>query len=255
MTTNRGVMEFFDLSKSFWSVAAPSHLLVWALVVGVVFQRRLFGRMLLILAALGVLALMFLPMGDWAMSTLENQYARGHWPDHVDGVLELGGGINPGVLAARGLPGAETGEGHMVAVAELARRYPGARIVFSGGNPDRGVPEAGVARFIFEQLGIAQGRVIYEDRARDTWENLVFSRALAKPKPGEIWLLVTSAAHMPRAIAVARELGWTMRAWPSDYVTMPGGGPEAFGVNIAHLDLAAHEWLGLAVYRLAGRAR
>jgi uncharacterized SAM-binding protein YcdF (DUF218 family) len=170
-------------------------------------------------------------------------------------VLELGGGINPAVLATRGLPGDETGEGAMVAVAELARRYPSARIVFSGGNPDHGMPEAGVARFVFGQLGIAQDNVIYEDRARDTWENLVFSRALAKPKPGETWLLVTSAVHLPRAMAVARRLGWVMRAWPSDYVTVPGGGPESFGVNVAHLDLAAHEWIGLSVYRLAGRAR
>jgi uncharacterized SAM-binding protein YcdF (DUF218 family) len=247
-------MEFFDLSKLFWILAAPSHLLVWALTIGVVFHRRLFGRVLLILAASSFLALMLLPIGDWAMSSLENQYARGPWPDHVDGVLELGGGINPGVLAARGLPGAETGEGRMVAAAELARRYPGARIIFSGGNPDRGVPEAGVARYIFGQLGIAQRNVIYEDRARDTWENFVYARALAKPKIGETWLLVTSAAHMPRAMAVARRLGWTMRAWPSDYATMPGGGPESFGINVTHLDLAAHEWAGLLAYRLAGRA-
>jgi uncharacterized SAM-binding protein YcdF (DUF218 family) len=248
-------MEFFDLSKLFWFAAAPSHLLVWVLLTGVVSHRAPFGRVLLSLAALGFLALLLLPIGDWAMSSIENQYVRGPWPDHVDGVLELGGGINPGVLAARGLPGAETGEGRMVATAELARRYPGARIVFSGGNPDRGVAEADVARFIFGQLGIAQDRVLYEGRARDTWENLVFARALAKPKSGETWLLVTSAAHMPRAMAVARRLGWAMLAWPSDYMTMPGGGPESLGVNVAHLDLAAHEWIGLAAYRLAGRAR
>jgi uncharacterized SAM-binding protein YcdF (DUF218 family) len=255
MTTKCGPVEFFDLSKLFWFVVAPSHLLVWALAIGVIFQHWLFGRVLLIFGALSFLGLLLLPIGDWAMSSIEDQYARGSWPVRVDGVLELGGGINPGVLATRGLPGAETGEGAMVAVAELARRYPGTRIVFSGGDPDRGVPEAGVARFVFRQLGIAQDNIIYEDRARDTWENLVFSRALAKPKPGEIWLLVTSAAHMPRAMAVARRLNWTMRAWPSDYVTVPGGGPESFGVNVAHLDLAAHEWVGLAIYRLVGRAR
>ncbi len=251
---NSGAMEFFDLSKLFWFAAAPSHLLVWALVVGVVFRRRWFGCALLIPAALGFMALVLLPIGDWAMSGIEDQYARGPWPDHVDGILELSGGINPGVLSARGLPGAEFGEGRMVAVAELARRYPGARIVFSGGNPDRGVSEAEVAGFVFGQLGIARSTVIYEDRARDTWENLAFGRALAKPKSSETWLLVTSAYQMPRAMAVARRLGWKMRPWPSDYVTMPGGGPESFGVNVTHLDLATHEWLGLVVYRLVGRA-
>ena len=131
-------MEFFDLSKMFWFVGAPTHLLVWMLAAGTIFQQHFFGRFLVGMAALSFLLLAFLPMGDWAMSRLEDQYRRGPWPAHVDGVLELGGGINPGVLAARGLPGAETGEGGMVASAELARRYPDARIVFSGGNPDRG---------------------------------------------------------------------------------------------------------------------
>jgi uncharacterized SAM-binding protein YcdF (DUF218 family) len=120
------------------------------------------------LAALSLLLLTFPPISDWAMSRLEDQDRHSPWPAQVDGVLELGGGINRGVLAARALPAAETGEGGMVPSAELARRYPDARIVFSGGNPDRGVPEANVARFVFAQLGLPARNLLYEDRARDT---------------------------------------------------------------------------------------
>jgi uncharacterized SAM-binding protein YcdF (DUF218 family) len=248
-------MEFLGISKLFWFLAAPTHLLVWMLAAGVVFRRHGLCQALAAIAALSFLLLLFLPIGNWALSTLEDQYRRGPWPAHVDGVLELGGGINPAVLTVRGVPGAETGESRMVASFELARHYPSARIVFSGGNPDRGVPEAAVAQHVFGQLGLNDGQVLYEDRSRDTWENLVLSRILAKPKPGEVWLLVTSAYHMPRAMAVARRLDWAMQPWPSDYATVPGGGVESFGANLVHLDLAAHEWAGLIAYRLADRAR
>src|ERR1700685_3738973 len=101
MTTKCGPVEFFDLSKLFWFVVAPIHLLVWALAIGVIFQRWLFGRVFLIFGALSFLGLLLLPIGDWAMSTVEGQYMRGPWPAHIDGVLEIGGGIKPGVLGTR----------------------------------------------------------------------------------------------------------------------------------------------------------
>jgi len=251
-------MEFFALSKSFWFFAAPSHVLIWLLLAGLALSGRLIGKILLALAALGFLLLLFVPLGDWAINRLENQYSRGPWPKHVDGVLELGGGFSPAVLQSRGIPGADTGEGRIVATFELARRYPTARIVFTGGTGDPGnsPPEITVAKAIFDQLGLKPGRVIYEGRARDTWENFIFSRDLVKPQPGETWLVVTSAYHMPRAMAVARRLGWKVQAWPSDYLTAVKSGwfGEDFDVNLDRLDLAAHEWVGLLVYRLSGRA-
>ena len=79
--------------------------------------------------------------------------------------------------------------------------------------------ETVTARYIFTELGLAPGRFTLEPRARNTYENILFSQELMKPKPGQVWLLDTAAIHMPRAIAVARKLGWPMIAWPSDYIT------------------------------------
>jgi hypothetical protein len=84
MTTNRGPIEFLDLSKLFLFVMAPSHLLVWTAAVGMVFERRLFGCALFTLETLGFLALMLLLIGDWATSTIKNQNARGLWPVRVN---------------------------------------------------------------------------------------------------------------------------------------------------------------------------
>ena len=251
-------MDFLSVSKLFWFFAVPSHALVWLLALGVALSSYRVGRILIAATVLALLVLVFVPVGDWAIESLENQYPRGPWPAHVDGILELGGGLHSTVTALRGVPGAEDGEGRPVATVELARRYPTARIIFSGGTPSKNIaPESTVARYIFTQLGIAPGRVMYEERARDTWENFIFSRPLAKPKQGEVWLLVTSAYHMPRAMAVARATGWTMQPWPSDYLTAPHANsePGSLSENLGHLDLAAHEWAGLIAYRLAGRAR
>ena len=252
-------MDFFALSKLFWFFAAPSHVLIWLLLVGLALSGRLIGKILLGLGTICLLLLLFIPLGDWAINRLENQYKRGPWPQQVDGVLELGGGFSPAVLRSRGVPGADAGEGRVVAAFEVARRYPNARIVFTGGTGDPGnsPPEVTVAKAIFDQLGLAPGRVLYEGRARDTWENFIFSRDLVKPRPGETWLLVTSAYHMPRAMAVARRVGWKVQAWPSDYLTPVRSGwyGEDFDVNLSRLDLAAHEWVGLLAYRLDGRAR
>ena len=62
-------------------------------------------------------------------------------------------------------------------------------------------------------------RLTLEDRSRNTIENAVYSKALAQPKPGERWLLVTSALHMPRAMGAFRQAGFAVEAYPVDYQT------------------------------------
>ena len=86
-------------------------------------------------------------------------------------------------------------------VAELARNYPPARILYSGGIGRlvfRGGSEAEFAAALIETFGVPRSRLILEDQSRNTAENAIFSRQLAAPKPGERWLLVTSGYHMPR---------------------------------------------------------
>jgi uncharacterized SAM-binding protein YcdF (DUF218 family) len=251
-------LDFYNAGKLFWLIAAPSHLLVWLLALGLLMWRKAAGRALMAAVLSFYVLLLFVPLGEWALNKLENQYPRGPWPAHVDGILELGGGLSPGIFLTRHLPGAQLGEPRMVATFELARRYPAARIVFSGGNGEAGgSPETLAAREIFNQLGLPLSRVRFEDRARDTWENFLYARPLAKPKTGEVWLLVTSAYHMPRAMAVARAQGWDIRPWPSDYLTTPRTGLWRLSAesDLSDLDLAAHEWAGLWTYRLMGRGR
>src|SRR3954467_10849487 len=142
-------MDFFSVSKALWFVAAPSHLLVWMLGLGVLSWRSGFGRFLIVAVAGFLVLLLFVPLGDWAVASLENQFARGPWPARVDGVLELGGGLDTNILNHRGTPGA-SGEGRVIATFELARRYPQARVVFTGGGDPHAIPEAVAARYVLE---------------------------------------------------------------------------------------------------------
>jgi uncharacterized SAM-binding protein YcdF (DUF218 family) len=149
----------------------------------------------------------------------------------------------------------------LTTVAELARRFPNARIVFSGGNgsSDTTIPaEADFAIKVLESFGISADRIIGEPHSRNTAENAVFTKALINPKPNERWLLVTSAAHMPRAIGAFRRVGFPVEAYPVDWHTKGSRDYLTFSIEspftgLSLCDTAAHEWLGLLAYWLSER--
>jgi uncharacterized SAM-binding protein YcdF (DUF218 family) len=251
--------SFFPLAKLGWTIAAPSHLLLWltlATAIALVAGRQRLGRGLAVVTALLFVVFGVLPTGDWLMRQLEDQYPRpAALPAHVDGILDLGGGLGDDILAARHAPAAALSEARLVSTFELARRYPTARVVFSGGWGR--YADAAAAAYGFAQMGLDPRRLTLESRSRDTFENLVFTRRLVAPKPGEVWVLATSAIQMPRAMAVARRLGWPMIPWPTDYLTRPAGGRsladwlDVVG-NLQRADAALHEDIGLVAYRMRG---
>lgn len=255
-------MEFAVLSRLSAILFTPGNLLLWALLVGVAltFTRHVFAaRVILVFTAIAALLVAALPLQAWLARPLEDRYPRGPMPPLVSGILVLSPGPNTTIFAARGVPATER-SGRFLAAADLLRRYPAAKLVYSGGiAPLVGGAEAEtiVARNLFAQMGIPASRIIWEESARNTWENFTRSRALVTPRPGEIWIVVTSAINMPRAMEIAARLCWSVLPWPSDYVST--GKSENLGVidfagRLSELDTVAHEWLGLAAYRLTGRA-
>jgi uncharacterized SAM-binding protein YcdF (DUF218 family) len=172
----------------------------------------------------------------------------------------LGGGVDRDITRLRGTPTFRDTMERFAAIPELARRYPDARILFTGGlalgDAPNELPEAAVvARFLADQ-GLPRERVELEDHARSTRENALLSLELARPRPGERWLLVTSAKHMPRAIGVFRRAGWPeLEPWPVDYRTsgeLDIGLDAILADRLGQLDEAAYEWYGLLYYRLLG---
>jgi uncharacterized SAM-binding protein YcdF (DUF218 family) len=179
----------------------------------------------------------------------------------VTGIIVLGGRIDEAIAKSRGSPSLTHAGARMPEGAALALRYRDAKLVFTGGSADLGgstMTEAAVAKAFFTQLGIAPERLVLEDRSRNTFENAVFTRAIVKPAPGERWLLVTCAYHMPRAVGVFRKAGFSIAPWPSGYETS-GRWSDVWRLrsDLSHglrlTDRAAREWIGLLAYWATGK--
>lgn len=255
---------FFTLSKVLGFFAWPTNLLIALGVFGLVLLCTRFTRFAswLVVTSFVLLAVAGAsPLGNELMLPLEQRFPP--WDPSLgppDGIVVLGGVIDADVSIARNSIALDDGGARFVAAVELARRYPNARIIYAGGANTliaEEAPEAGVAVKEFEALGIAHDRITAEEQSRNTIENAVFSRLIAQPKPGERWLLVTSAYHMPRAIAVFRAAGFPVEAYPVDFRTRGPGDAvrpfEFFSIGLRRTDIAVHEWMGLLAYRLTGK--
>jgi len=252
----------FVISKLLWLVAAPGNFLLLVLVAGVLCalasgRRR--GFVLIAAATLGFLAIATLPIGAWLAAPLENRFPTISMPARVDGIVVLGGSIDPGLSLARGQVALMASAGRITGTVALARRFPSARVLVSGGDGtlnSGALSEAAATRDLLIELGVAASRIELESAARNTYENAVLSYAAAQPQAGETWLLVTSAMHMPRAVGCFRRAGWTIVPYPVDYRTSTKIGTTP-GLLLADdlmlVNFAAKEWVGLAAYYWLGR--
>jgi uncharacterized SAM-binding protein YcdF (DUF218 family) len=251
-------------SKMLWPLLQPDNLLLICAVVAAVLLwtpwRRL-GRWLATFGAAGLFAAAMLPLGSWLAHPLETRFPPSADTARVDGVIVLGGSIRSGhAMLGRADDLANVSQ-RMYAFAALAQRFPAARLVFTGG-PAPHIPnatsEVDEARPILAALGIDLSRVLFEPTARSTLENARASKALARPGADERWLLVTSALHMPRAVAAFRAEGWPVTAYPVD-LPPPRDDARVLRASLArglfNLNQATHEWLGLLAYRLLGHTR
>lgn len=252
----------FVAGKLAWILLKPSNLLALVLALGLVLRllgRRRAGRALIAGALAAFLAAAMLPLGAWLISPLENRFPQPALPVRVDGVIVLGGAIEPGLSADRKAIALNGNAERLVAFAALARRYPEAKLVFTGGSGNLMQPDQREGDWLgafLDAAGIARERVLIERDSRNTDDNARMGKALAQPRGGEVWVLVTSARHMPRSVGVFRRQAWPVIPYPADYLT-----PRAVGWSLgfdvaggfAALDAAAYEWLGLAYYRLTGR--
>ncbi|MBI3451643.1 MAG: YdcF family protein [Rhodospirillales bacterium] len=259
--------SFFSLSKLFWFFAEPSSLLLFAWLLGsaLLWTRRWLGlgRIVVTTAALFTFAAGLLPLGQWLLQPIENRFpASTAVPTQIDGIIVLGGVIDDYVIGKRGIPRSPSGAGspRLDTFIDLVRRYPMARHVFTGGSTELYEgrdTEADIVRRIFARLGVDTTQIVFEDRSRNTYENATFSYALIKPRPGERWLLITSARHMPRAVGTFRNVGWkNIIAYPIDYATETTTvfEPEfGLGSNLHYVAEAIREYAGLLAYYYSGR--
>ena len=253
---------FFPASKIFWTLAQPVTFATVLLAIGTVLLWTRWSRAgRVILSGLAIAAAFFVtvPIGDWIIAPLENRFPPVMDPGaRVDGIIVLGGAANALTTMDRGQIALNDAAERLTAFTALARRYPQARLVFSGGSGDPFAQqhrEADLIPAFLREQGIEPGRLIIERDSRNTWENAVRSLELVRPAPWERWLLVTSSFHMPRAIGCFRRAGANLTPYPVDYRTARRF-PLLRRDSRDNVDLvtdAVREWIGLLAYRLTDR--
>ncbi len=254
---------FFLISKLAWLVAAPANLLFLGALVGVVVARgprAASGRRFALACLTGLLVAALSPAGALIIAPLEGRFPAPTLAGPPYGVIILGGAIDEELSAARGQTALADGAARLTEGAALARRFVQAQVVYSGGSSSLAggaSSEAAAARDLMIALGVEAPRIAIEERSRNTDENARFSADLLKPEATQSWLLVTSAYHMPRAMGLFRKAGFNVVAYPVDYRT--AGDRRDLRIawtplrNVQLFDLAIHEWIGLAAYRLTGK--
>lgn len=254
---------FFYLSKYIWAVVSPDNAFIILLTLCLLLfllKKEKIAVILLSLLTFSTLFLSFFSIGDWILYPLESRYQHNpDLPEQVDGIIVLGGSIIPDRSVE--WQQLETNQFHerLSSFIALAKHYPEARLVFSGGNSstEKGKPtEAQIAETYFLQSGIQSSRLFIENTARNTAENASLSRQLVNPQPDENWVMITTAYHMPRAVGVFCQQNWKVIPYPVDHQTLPSrlyqpGFSLIWHVN--QLVLASHEWLGLLAYYLSGK--
>ena len=250
---------YFYLSKTVGDLAVPSNFILLVIICGLLLWRSRFawlGRQMTIAGAVLLLIAGLTPLGTALLVPLENRFPPWHETgDAPAGVIVLGGVINMHISLRRNEISLDSAANRLIAAVELQRRYPTARIVFSGGNSNvifKGQSESEFAARFLENLGVPSDDIAVDNTSRNTMENAINAKKIADPKPGELWLLVTSAAHMPRAMGLFRAAGFPVEAYPVDYKT--GGWHDLLALpslsllgGFNHLDPATHEWEGLFV--------
>ena len=256
----RGLAVFFILSKLLVPLESPSDISLLLLCAGVLLswskRRREGGVTIITLVTAMFLLIVVAPVSSWIATPLENRFPRPHaLPSRVDGIIVLGGAVDPGTTARKGLPTLNSDAERMTEFVRLAKQYPRAKLVFSGGSGIVGgesLTEADTARLFFQQQGLDTSRMIFEDRSRNTYENVLFSKNIVKPWMGETWLLISSAQDMPRSVGIFRQLEWPVTPVPVAYKA-DNHHSYYLGDNLYQLDRSCHEWLGLLVYYLTGK--
>jgi len=256
---------FFIASKLIGALLRPDTWIIIALaivVLALLTQRRRLALWISGLTLVTLVTLAILPLGNLLLQPIERSYPANPPLSQVDGIIVLGGGEDARASAYWGQMQFNEGGDRFAAGIALARQFPDAQLLFSGGSgalrdvAGATVSEASIAERFFIDQGIDPNRLMLEGRSRNTAENASLSLALTGPGADETWVLVTSAFHMPRAMRSFEAAGWTgLVAWPVDYRTSRFADDIGWDLtgNLQVLNTAIREQVGQLAYRLMER--
>lgn len=231
--------------------------LVWGILKGRRFVRKLLFLWILYSLLLSSSYLAFLasrPLENYGLNRFE--FAPSNLRDQIDcyayeGLIVLGGAIPNTAFDRRlGTQLSSAGE-RVVEPVRLQRICKNWKLVYSsfGSSTDGEIGESELARNLWIQLGVKPEKIAIENASTNTRENaLETSKLLNSENP---WLIVTSSAHMRRALLAFEKLGMTVDPIPVDFLFEQA--PALWTLEPLDTTKAwntlIHEYLGLAYYK------
>ena len=255
-------MSFF-LSKFLWIFFNPFSLILFIFFIGCIFlffKKYKIANFLLFSNLFFLLFISIFPIGNYAIFILEKQYHnKTNYPQSVHGMLILSGATNPYLSREHNSIELNGSSERLTESVSLINKHKKAKIIFSGGsgylnNPS--LDHSEVAKKFFKKMNIDIGRVIFENKSRNTYENIIFSKQITEINKNHNWIIITSASHMKRAMLVSKKQNWNFYPYAVDFKQ-----PKSisfypsfnFFGNFQSFQHASHEWLGLVSYYLMGR--
>lgn len=244
------------MNYALWHLFGPVIWPFWLLLVAAmaaVARRRRLTRWAALLAAGGILLFGVVPTGSWLMQRLEARYPQpASAPTNVEHIVVLAGAER---LAASAASGRLEVNGHGERISEplvLGRQLPATKLWIVGGvSKGLGRRDVDWTADYWRRAGIPAARIGVIAGTYDTCDN---AHGIARSLPGQRVLLVTSAFHMPRAMACMAAAGVDAIPYAVDRQVGPRGGAALNLIdNLQTTELALHELVGLLYYRLGGR--
>jgi len=255
---------FFISSKVLWLSFRPDIIILFFLVLVWFFLWKKSykkARQLLVGTLLSMLIIAIIPIGSMLLHPLESQFETNpKLPTVIDGVIVLSGAI--GAEHSRAWDQVEVGSAadRLIMFMKLAREYPSAQLIFSGGSGslfNQKDKDADIAKRFFREQGLDISRIVFERESRNTFESALFSYRIIEPNIDENWILITTAWHMPRAVGSFCKIGWPVIPYPVDHKTYPNQKLSlGFNLNAGFetITRALKAWIGMIAYYVAGKS-
>ena len=257
----------FLLKKIISSLFLPLPVCALLLIAGLIFLwftgRQRLGRILVSLGAVTLLLFSNASIPNLLLQPLERPFtpvfvtpeqAASLTQPPLKWVVVLGAGdiYSPSLPPTTQLHDASLAR--IVEAVRIHRELPESKIVLSEGTTFENVPVAEVMGRAMRALGVEEKDLVLETQSRDTEESAQFvQRIVGKDR----LILVTSASHMKRSLALFRKLGMDSIPAPTDYESSSQGlRLSDFYPSVGELhkaDLALHEYLGLIWAKLRGK--
>lgn len=215
-----------------------------------------FAKLLLIL----FLFFGYTPLSNFLLNKIEDFIKPSKYPvQQLKGVVVLGGSFNSGLQSKeRNEVLLNSSAERLTKVLEIYNKNPKILILFSGFSAElkpQGWSESDMAKKFFLEQGVRTENLIFENKSRNTFENISYSKDIIKNYKGA-WGLITSASHMPRSYFGFKKQGLILEPIIVDYKT--GTSPIFWinfdiGIGLINWSTIIHEVVGISYYKITDK--